>query len=664
MHSRRSIASTLLGALLIVSAVIAYRPHYVSASLDYPNQVGITTVNSQYAFDGTEDVLTEGTDVIADLGADAVKLWLTPNYKLDYYLNSSWPTVWGLAELAATPYYEEAFAKFDVIALEAYEFHDSGDWHYGVSSADRDAIQAEFYELAKYLLETYEGTGKTFILQNWEGDNQMKYGGPGYSTTAAQGMIDWINARQDGIIQARDEVGEHGVRVMGAFEINRVSIVFGEPRLLDVVVPYTYCDLYSYSNYEVYFDGEQLAANLDDIAAKAPDDARYGHGDKNVFVGEFGRAENWTTEADTVRAVHTNVDAALAWGVPYMFYWQLYSNEDLAGLSQVKDMLNDYSKIYDRSANWTLDASSPTPYFEGDASRLKRTSDTPEHMTYKTQGGIHSFGISFYYTGSSLHDKVAVYYSADNVNWIPAVIGVSRPVNTDGIHVWHKASVGSAELLPDGYTYLKIVLDDDADVYSPQISQVVINQRPHRPFADADLNGYWLIRPSGAYAGTWHYFAGLYRSNALTNPGFEADGAATQTPAGWSTWAPNGDADANYSETGGSHAGSYHLTHWKDSTQYEVFTYQTATGLDDGVYTATAWVKSNGGAQQVRFLAKDFDGTSTVLSSPVGASPDWTFVWIDGIVVANGQATIGLHSAGGGGFEWAMMDDVKLFKSE
>ena len=71
------------------------------------------------------------------------------------------------------------------------------------------------------------------------------------------------------------------------------------------------------------------------------------------------------------------------------------------------------------------------------------------------------------------------------------------------------------------------------------------------------------------------------------NPGFES--GAT----GWSTYSAGGTNAASFTEAGG-HAGSTRLSHWSASA-YKVETYQYLTGLTDGTYTLSAWVRSGGG---------------------------------------------------------------------
>ena len=82
-------------------------------------------------------------------------------------------------------------------------------------------------------------------------------------------------------------------------------------------------------------------------------------------------------------------------------------------------------------------------------------------------------------------------------------------------------------------------------------------------------------------------------------PGFE------NGMTGWATWSPNGTEAADFSETyNGGHSGSYHLTHWNNGSPFEVWTYQTKSGLASGSYKVRAWVRKGGGFDVARLQAK------------------------------------------------------------
>jgi hypothetical protein len=150
---------------------------------------------------------------------------------------------------------------------------------------------------------------------------------------------------------------------------------------------------------------------------------------------------------------------------------------------------------------------------------------------------------------------------------------------------------------------------------------------------------------------------------AVTNASFEADGAATQTPSSWSTWAGSQgtDADADYVETG-SYAGDYRLTHYK-SGAYEVYSSTTVTGLQNGTYKVGAWTVSGGGFNSNFISAKGYNSSNTETSASIPGNgwPNWTYVETSTFTVENGQVTIGFYSNASSG-QWSSIDAVKLIK--
>lgn len=145
--------------------------------------------------------------------------------------------------------------------------------------------------------------------------------------------------------------------------------------------------------------------------------------------------------------------------------------------------------------------------------------------------------------------------------------------------------------------------------------------------------------------------------NVLSNAGFEND-AAQQVITDWNTWpGPNGtDANADYTEPVG-HTGTYHLTHWKASA-YEVSTSQTVSGLINGTYVLTAWIRG-GGNQTLQMSAQKTGVINRNYTVPVTSS--WTQYTIDNIDITSGQCKIDFWdraSANG----WVHIDDIVLKK--
>jgi len=308
---------------------------------------------------GSPNYLVEGASEIKNLGSRVIKLWFHPNAKAFYWfcdpcynpLPDYNDLEHRLVTLAQAPGYFKAIfddPAFTTIVLVIMNNapNDAEQFHDGMSSEEIAVEKNAMYNLTKYLLQTYKNSGKTFVLQNWEGDNLLtdNYGGPNnVPQVAINGFIDWTNARQDGVTQAREEVGSVGVQVAYALEVNLLSAAANGTNTNCVttwVVPSTHCDLYSYSSWDsrtpdITNDdpqfGEkaaaQLAKNLHHLAFVAPNSALYG--DKNIYIGEFGANENDTNLGDGClmkERLRRQIETAIAWGVRWVIYWEIYCN--------------------------------------------------------------------------------------------------------------------------------------------------------------------------------------------------------------------------------------------------------------------------------------------------------------------------------------------------
>ena len=141
----------------------------------------------------------------------------------------------------------------------------------------------------------------------------------------------------------------------------------------------------------------------------------------------------------------------------------------------------------------------------------------------------------------------------------------------------------------------------------------------------------------------------------IKNAGFEREGA-TQLPGSWQT---TGDLDADYTAAAGVNSSSFALQH-KKSIPYSVFTYQKITGLANGFYTLTAWVR-NGGDQKFCFLSAKTIAGERMTSLPVTST--WIQVFIRGIEVTNGECMVGINSDANAG-NWCSVDNFLLTKDD
>ena len=301
--------------------------------------LGICHVEGNYHFTD-EPFLIEGAKEILKLGSKNIKLWFE-DLNDTYYYNSSWPgniTSYTYTQRAQTPYFKEVFnMPFKVYSLEIT--NKTINWKDGLSLSEKTSLYNNMYDLTKYLLSTYKNTGKTFILQNWEGDGHLS---PGDLTTqqipiAVQGMIDWTNARQDAVTQAQKDVGMEGVLVVNAFEFSSVlSFSRPGPYTIDAVVPYTHCDIYSYSCYTSRSLDSlgTVTKRLEYAKTKIPPSTIYGN--KNFMIGEFGYEErgpwpytkviNNTSGQRQLQSIQSQLNSFLNSGVQYVFCWQIYCN--------------------------------------------------------------------------------------------------------------------------------------------------------------------------------------------------------------------------------------------------------------------------------------------------------------------------------------------------
>ena len=329
--------------------------------------IGVTHVDGKYCLTD-EDFLNEGADQILALGSRVIKVWFH-NPERSYSFNSKWPEMDSLVEVAESPYFRELFDKpMTTYVMMCFSIgRDAGYWRKGVTEEQKRDEQRQFYELTKYLLTTYKGTRKTFILQHWEGDWLIRgnYDGNVDPTPEAiSGMIEWLNARQAGVDQAREEIGSDGVWVYHAAEVNRVvdSMKKGNPNMVNTVLPHTKLDLVSYSAWDAtakYSEDSQVFRKaLDFIAANMPDSPDFGN--RNVYVGEFGMPENKFPIEQIQKVIPNVVTTSLDWGCPYIIYWQLYCNEmedrrELPPVHSNNDVRGFWLIRPDGSKAWTWD---------------------------------------------------------------------------------------------------------------------------------------------------------------------------------------------------------------------------------------------------------------------------------------------------------------------
>lgn len=320
------------------------------------DRVGVVHVDGKYHFSEL-DYLNEGAAVASRLGTNALKVWFRfVGEKYPY--NSDWPRFSSLVELARHPYFLDLFDRpFETFVLVASSYVEGGYNHYfrdGFTDEQYEQEVREFYDLSSHLLRAYRGTGKEFVLQNWESDWAL-LGAFDRSRIASTAKLSrlarWVSARQEGIRRARTEI-ESDVTVLGAVEVNLVTDAMrGVPRAVNAVLPDAEFDLVSVSLWDVLeplayeTDPNRIAKGvhtaLEFVRSHAGGPTDYARGAlgglQHVYVGEIGwpLEKNGVTEA--MRVVRAGTETALHWGARYVLYWQVYDNELAADADAVDE---------------------------------------------------------------------------------------------------------------------------------------------------------------------------------------------------------------------------------------------------------------------------------------------------------------------------------------
>jgi hypothetical protein len=184
--------------------------------------------------------------------------------------------------------------------------------------------------LARHLLSTCNGTGKTFYLGNWEGDWLLTRQNPDYvpSDEEVQNMIAWAQTRQQAVDDARRDTPHRNVEVYYYVEVNRVRDArAGKVRVANRVLPQVNPDFVSYSAYDAQGGDVEatLAGMLDYLQGQLAPKA--GLPERRVFIGEYGLPALGNSPEAQDRLVRQFLRAGLRWGCPFILYWELYNNE-------------------------------------------------------------------------------------------------------------------------------------------------------------------------------------------------------------------------------------------------------------------------------------------------------------------------------------------------
>jgi hypothetical protein len=330
--------TSLLGASLLMSMPVASSGESALSEfkpVDTHNYViGTQTFGSKYQFTEKSRLL-ETAEQIEEMGSNLIKFRLGPRFAEDNYAGPKPGRYTDLVDLARNEpsiraVFDMPFAYYFVWAHPMQECR-WGDED-GYTRRDAEIEYEEIYNLTRYLLTTYAGSGKAFYFGNWEGDWLLLRG---YDRTSdpdparVEAMVQWQNNRQKAVDDAKRDTPHEGVEVYHYLELVLVEKgIRGLPCVATEVLPRTNVDFVSYSAYEMQTDRDLPAAMervLGFLQSKLP--PKPGLPEKRVFIGEFGYQANTEGATMQVKRSLEFMQAALAWGSPFILQWQLYDNE-------------------------------------------------------------------------------------------------------------------------------------------------------------------------------------------------------------------------------------------------------------------------------------------------------------------------------------------------
>lgn len=308
---------------------------------------GVAHVQGNYSYPSSTNQFLDGVNGIWNQGFRTLKVYATGSYESRYPLQSSWSgTPTNLSQLVALTEYATAFEMdWDTIVLTTFTFAngDTNWWIVDWSEAKLQAEYTEIYNMSVYLLTTYAGTGKKFILQNWEGD--WAYSDSFNPATIipprrADNYSAFLARRQKAVSDARRDVGCNGVNIQMAVEVNRPIDALHQTavrRITNTVMPLLESDILSYSAYDstiaIFGWGSsqaELEANIREYFPKALKAIKRSNPGKPIQIGEFGYPDNaietpvWFDWDATIRLIY---DICLENDVFCLIYWEVFSNE-------------------------------------------------------------------------------------------------------------------------------------------------------------------------------------------------------------------------------------------------------------------------------------------------------------------------------------------------
>jgi hypothetical protein len=335
--------------LILLSCLLPLLP-VLGATLSDPQvdaynvRVGTETFAGMYKFT-TNTLLVETAQAITNMGSDVIKLYMGNNTSGQSGVTLP-ANVTNLMTLARDePSYHRVFdMPFRHFVVWVYPLENSDEWWgsgYNTTQGAKD--YNEIYAFTRYLLTNYNNSGKTFYLGHWEGDGYLSVNNWSTNPNPAtiQGMIGWLNNRQQAVDDAKRATTYTNVSVFNYAEANRVrDAMFNGPnnnqRVINMVAPYvTNLDYLSYSSYDAQnLSAADLYTTLNYMQSMLPTNKAGIVPGARMWIGEYGWGNQSTAAQEPLN--RTYIQHLLGWNsgsqcLKFILYWEMYSNFNANG---------------------------------------------------------------------------------------------------------------------------------------------------------------------------------------------------------------------------------------------------------------------------------------------------------------------------------------------
>jgi hypothetical protein len=316
---------------------------------DYNMVIGTQTVGAKYKFT-TETNLVETAKAISEMGSNVLKMSMSPRYWWENYDIPRDEKITCLKELAQEKSMKTVLAMdFKYYYIWTYEF---SQYTQEPAGGKKDEYQIKFidglnddyaaksykevYDLACYLLKTYSGTGKVFMMGNWEGDWHLRWDykpkNPANPKTI-EGMTRWLNVRQKAIDDAKKNTPHKNVQMFHYVEVNLTNLALkGETCVVNSILPNVNPDYVSFSSYaatgppkteeDMY---SNLTKHLDVIKSKMK--PKKGIKGSRIIIGEYGNSEAEYPQEIINQRAKWIMKAGLKLDCINILFWEMYNNE-------------------------------------------------------------------------------------------------------------------------------------------------------------------------------------------------------------------------------------------------------------------------------------------------------------------------------------------------